>query len=264
MADTYVCCPVNIRDFLRPLLVFNNIYLTSSTFRINTNLEGICNKVYFCKIWYFQFSPIWSSQETAACCLEKEKPLRLFKANSEKLILANTTIGKSYYWPHQHKKCIINNFVGLPSQIPTLELPYGGQFWGWAILSTSVIRIAHLNYKVLLCNVCAVYCFHVSANQLDCVSQIFRPTSKQRKTTAMISQVIYSLQWAKSEHSVRLRKGHLGKLWRWGQANPRFRQPSMRHMWPYTGLGYRYLSSGDCLILKIIIFDTIQQLQTIY
>ena len=82
---------------------------------------------------------------------------------------------------------------GLPSQIPTLELPYGGQFWGWAILSTSVIRIAHLNYKVLLCNVCAVYCFHVSANQLDCVSQIFRPTSKQRKTTAMISQVIYSL-----------------------------------------------------------------------
>ena len=79
------------------------------------------------------------------------------------------------------------------SQIPTLELPYGGQFWGWAILSTSVIRIAHLNYKVLLCNVCAVYCFHVSANQLDCVSQIFRPTSKQRKTTAMISQVIYSL-----------------------------------------------------------------------
>ena len=56
----------------------------------------------------------------------------------------------------------------LPSQIPTLELPYGGQFWGWAILSTSVIRIAHLNYKVLLCNVCAVYCFHVSANQLDC------------------------------------------------------------------------------------------------
>ena len=83
--------------------------------------------------------------------------------------------------------------VWLPSQIPTLELPYGGQFWGWAILSTSVIRIAHLNYKVLLCNVCAVYCFHVSANQLDCVSQIFRPTSKQRKTTAMISQVIYSL-----------------------------------------------------------------------
>ena len=62
-----------------------------------------------------------------------------------------------------------------------------------SILSTSVIRIAHLNYKVLLCNVCAVYCFYVSANQLDCVSQIFRPTSKQRKTTAMISQVIYSL-----------------------------------------------------------------------
>ena len=88
---------------------------------------------------------------------------------------------------------ILKFLQGLPSQIPTLELPYGGQFWGWAILSTSVIRIAHLNYKVLLCNVCAVYCFHVSANQLDCVSQIFRPTSKQRKTTAMISQVIYSL-----------------------------------------------------------------------
>ena len=89
--------------------------------------------------------------------------------------------------------CYLPFWFGLPSQIPTLELPYGGQFWGWAILSTSVIRIAHLNYKVLLCNVCAVYCFHVSANQLDCVSQIFRPTSKQRKTTAMISQVIYSL-----------------------------------------------------------------------
>ena len=97
----------------------------------------------------------------------------------------------SHYHNHHHHHHHHHN--RLPSQIPTLELPYGGQFWGWAILSTSVIRIAHLNYKVLLCNVCAVYCFHVSANQLDCVSQIFRPTSKQRKTTAMISQVIYSL-----------------------------------------------------------------------
>ena len=41
------------------------------------------------------------------------------------------------------------------SQIPTLELPYGGQFWGWAILSKSVIRIAHLNYACSFRCVCA-------------------------------------------------------------------------------------------------------------
>ena len=43
--------------------------------------------------------------------------------------------------------------TGWISGLPTSGLPSRGQSWGWAILSPSVIRIAHPKYYVILCNV---------------------------------------------------------------------------------------------------------------
>ena len=78
------------------------------------------------------------------------EPIRIYK-----IYISATSVCFAKFPCQIVKLSGIAHDIGLPSQIPTLELPYGGQFWGWAILSKSVIRIAHLNYACSFRCVCA-------------------------------------------------------------------------------------------------------------
>ena len=78
--------------------------------------------------------------------------------NSLPHIARERTLGQEKSWG-KWRRCIVGTFFeGIlnfwwTSGLPTSGLPSRGQSWGWAILSPSVIRIAHPKYYVILCNV---------------------------------------------------------------------------------------------------------------